>query len=134
MMIEREIMLLKSLHHPNILGLVESYKAIHMGKLHTILALPYMDNDLAKLMRLPRYSPTLPQKRSYMKQLLEGVRCLHSSKVFHRDLKPANILVNDRGILRITDLGLARLYEGAVRTCIEDEKVSSGTMRIIPGN
>jgi hypothetical protein len=63
-MIDQEIMLLKSMDHPNIPGLVDLFKGIHMGKLHTILVLPYMDSDLAKLMRNPKFSLTLPQVHS----------------------------------------------------------------------
>jgi len=43
-----------------------------------------------------------------MKQLLEGIKAMHTIGIFHRDLKSANILVNQDCQLRITDFGLAR--------------------------
>jgi serine/threonine protein kinase len=57
--------------------------------------------------RTPLSSPTL---RRLLHQLLCGVHFLHSNFCLHRDLKPANILVTSAGIVKIGDLGLARLW------------------------
>ncbi|RPB18935.1 Pkinase-domain-containing protein [Terfezia boudieri ATCC MYA-4762] len=48
--------------------------------------------------------------RSFMYQILCGVRYMHSAGVIHRDLKPTNILVNNHGEVKICDFGLARGY------------------------
>lgn len=48
--------------------------------------------------------------RRLLHQLLCGVHFLHSNFCLHRDLKPANILVNSDGVVKIGDLGLARLW------------------------
>eukprot|EP00977_Amphora_coffeiformis_P006438 scaffold1374_cov175-Amphora_coffeaeformis.AAC.9 len=39
-----------------------------------------------------------------------GLAYLHSKNVMHRDLKAANLLVSEKGILKISDFGLAKLY------------------------
>jgi eukaryotic-like serine/threonine-protein kinase len=41
------------------------------------------------------------------RQLSEGVAAAHAHGVLHRDLKPANVLVDDDGLVRITDFGVA---------------------------
>jgi serine/threonine protein kinase len=46
-----------------------------------------------------------------MKQLLEGLKAIHSIGIIHRDIKPSNILVSGGCHLRIADFGLAR-YAG----------------------
>lgn len=61
----------------------------------------------SQTVRTPIPPPTL---RRLLHQLLCGVHYLHSNFCLHRDLKPANILVNSNGVVKIGDLGLARLW------------------------
>ena len=43
----------------------------------------------------------------YSKDIATGMTIAHQAGVIHRDLKPANILVNDEGLLKIVDFGVA---------------------------
>ncbi len=48
---------------------------------------------------------------SYVAQAAEGLDHAHHSNLIHRDVKPANLLINDSGIVKILDLGLALISE-----------------------
>ncbi len=43
----------------------------------------------------------------YAKDMVAGMTVAHQAGVIHRDLKPANILVNEEGLLKIVDFGVA---------------------------
>lgn len=43
----------------------------------------------------------------YLVQASEGLDHAHEIKLIHRDIKPANLLVDERGVVKLLDLGLA---------------------------
>jgi serine/threonine protein kinase len=45
-----------------------------------------------------------------MQQLLSGLDHCHTHGVLHRDIKGANLLINNDGILKIADFGLATFF------------------------
>lgn len=46
-----------------------------------------------------------------MNQLLSGLEHCHNRHVLHRDIKGSNLLVDNEGILKIADFGLASFFD-----------------------
>ncbi|PIA18077.1 Pkinase-domain-containing protein, partial [Coemansia reversa NRRL 1564] len=110
----REIKLLKSLNHPNIVSLSdmlvrhEASPSVQTPSVYMVF--PYMEHDLTGLLENPKVHLRLEHIKLYLRQLLEGTAYLHASKVMHRDMKASNLLINNEGQLFIADFGLARSF------------------------
>ncbi|KAH6582460.1 hypothetical protein BASA60_001917 [Batrachochytrium salamandrivorans] len=109
----REISLLKELKHPNIVKLLD---IVHNDtKLYLIFE--FLDLDLKKYM-----DTTVPVGlsaslvKSYLYQLVNGLLFCHAHRILHRDLKPQNLLIDQHGMLKLADFGLARAFGIPLRT------------------
>nr|XP_048321233.1 probable serine/threonine-protein kinase At1g09600 isoform X2 [Ziziphus jujuba var. spinosa] len=105
----REIHILRRLDHPNVIkleGLVTSRMSCSL-----YLVFEYMEHDLAGLASHPGLKFTEAQVKCYMQQLLSGLDHCHSHGVLHRDIKGSNLLIDNNGILKIADFGLASFYD-----------------------
>lgn len=56
---------------------------------------------------------TIAQAEEWMEQLCAAMGALHAMQpcVVHRDIKPENIIISNRGVLKLIDLGAARLFK-----------------------
>lgn len=119
----REIKLLQSLRHPNVVDLIEMMvsrgtfflslverRADLRDAGHVYMVFEYMDHDLTGVLHHPSINFTSAHLKSLMKQFLEGLGFIHRRGVLHRDLKGSNILIGKTGELKIADFGLARFY------------------------
>lgn len=102
----REIKLLQSLRHANIVNLQE----VMVEKNDCFMVFEYLSHDLTGILNHPTFKLEDAQKKHLAKQLFEALDYLHTRGVLHRDIKAANILVSSEGILKIADFGLARFY------------------------
>ena len=110
----REIKLLQSFNHPNIVGLLEMM--VEHNQIYMVF--DYMDHDLTGLLTHPELELQECHRKFIFKQLMEGLNYLHEKRIIHRDIKGSNILLDNLGNLKIADFGLARtmkiLGEGEV--------------------
>ncbi|XP_058216548.1 probable serine/threonine-protein kinase At1g54610 isoform X1 [Rhododendron vialii] len=105
----REIIILRRLDHPNVIkleGLVTSRMSCSL-----YLVFEYMEHDLAGLAASPEIKFTVAQVKCYMHQLLSGLEHCHNRGVLHRDIKGSNLLIDNGGVLKIADFGLATIVD-----------------------
>jgi eukaryotic-like serine/threonine-protein kinase len=103
---QREARAMAALDHPHI---VKAFDADKDDKIHYIV-LEYVDglslNDLVR----QRGTLTLDRAANYICQAAIGLHHAHQMGVIHRDIKPGNMLIDRDGLVKILDMGLARLY------------------------
>ncbi|PCH42972.1 Pkinase-domain-containing protein [Wolfiporia cocos MD-104 SS10] len=105
--IEREIQVLKSLKHPNIVRL---YDVIETDKYIGIILEYASGGELFDHILAHRY---LREKDAckLFSQLISGVWYIHQKKIVHRDLKLENLLLDRHRNVIITDFGFANRFE-----------------------
>jgi serine/threonine protein kinase len=106
---QREVETIASLGHPNV---VMAYDADEAEVGH-FLVMEFVNGlDLAAC--IERFgSMPLPQAVNCILQAARGLAYAHSQEIIHRDIKPHNLLLDGNGVVKVTDLGLARLNHGA---------------------
>lgn len=109
----REVSLLKELEHPNIVCLHD----VLMQENKLYLVFEFLTMDLKKYFdKIPSGKfMEKPLVQSYLYQVLQGILFCHQRRILHRDLKPQNLLIDENGVIKLADFGLARAFGIPVR-------------------
>ncbi len=104
----REVQTAAKLTHPNI---VTAFDADEAKGTH-FLVMEYVEgDDLSQLVK--KHGPmSVEQAIECIIQAARGLAHAHKEGVIHRDIKPANLLLDKHGVVKILDMGLARLESG----------------------
>ena len=109
------------LDHPNI---VRAYDINNEGDNHYIVMEYVRGRDLHTMIK--EDGPmSYAQAAKYIAQAANALQHAHDNGLIHRDVKPGNLLIDDGGIVKILDLGLALFSDDdrASLTIAYDEKV-----------
>lgn len=105
--VEREIEVLRSLKHPNIVRL---YDVIETDKYIGIILEYASGGELFDHILAHRYLKEKDAAKLFS-QLISGVWYIHQKKIVHRDLKLENLLLDRHRNVIITDFGFANRFE-----------------------
>lgn len=119
----REIRILKSLKHPNIIDVVSDtydserpyYVMPNCGKSFVEIA-----NSKTSELDLLRYAISF----------CEAIQFAHEHGVYHRDIKPQNVLLY-KGVVKVSDFGLSR-FVSRDTTTITNTDMKAGTQGYMP--
>jgi len=95
------------LDHGNI---VRAYDVDNEGNTHYLVMEYVAGKDLQEIVTEDGL-PDFETAANYIAQAAEGLRHAHENGIIHRDVKPANVLVDEKGVVKILDMGLARIDE-----------------------
>lgn len=102
-----EIKIHRTLHHTNI---VQFFNYFEDEEYLYILVELCTNQSLSDLIRRRKRITEL-EAQSYLLQVIQGMKYLHSHRVIHRDIKLANILISETMEIKLGDFGLAAKLE-----------------------
>tara|TARA_R110002096_G_scaffold26518_29_gene81877 strand:- start:4434 stop:6464 length:2031 start_codon:yes stop_codon:yes gene_type:complete len=103
----REAQSMARLNHPNIIQIFD-FGQTEGG--HYFFVMEFVEGgDLHSLIREGHVQPETALK--VVIQICEALHYAHSKGYVHRDIKPANILLNEEGVVKVGDFGLAKLVD-----------------------
>jgi calcium/calmodulin-dependent protein kinase I len=113
-LLAREIDIMKKVHHPNILRLIQVFETEDVIAL--VMELVNGGELFYKIVEKGNYSEEDAAK--IVRQMIQGVEYLHEKGIAHRDLKPENLLCSsdDRPEYQpfrvvIADFGLSKIFD-----------------------
>jgi serine/threonine protein kinase len=95
----RDIVFWQGLEHPNIIRIYSS----------NILPVPYIEMEYAPS-SLAHMAFPVPEEKAVeiILGIARGLSYAHGKGIMHRDIKPENILIDSKGVPKITDWGLGK--------------------------
>jgi len=95
-----------ALNHPNIIHIYD----IDQQDGVDFIAMEYVPGKTLDQLT-PRHGMRLNEALKAAVQMADALARAHAAGIVHRDLKPANIMVDEHGLVKVLDFGLAKLTE-----------------------
>ena len=109
---QQEIKAAGRLNHPNIVTIYDVGKTDQVA----YMAMEFLEGAELKDIINSGKLLAVPEVVDIAAQVADGLWFAHQQDIVHRDVKPSNIMVLKGGIAKITDFGIARLPNSAVKT------------------
>lgn len=103
----REARAVAQLNHPNIVQVID----VGEDRRAPFIVLEYVAGETLKA-RIKRLGQLpISEALAYAIEIARALQAAHARGIVHRDVKPQNVLLNDDGMAKVTDFGIARTLE-----------------------
>ncbi len=99
-----EALACKDIKHENV---VAAYDVVDEGNMHYIV-LEYLDGTTLNKYIKQKGKLSNEEVVDISLQVAKGIQAAHRKGIIHRDIKPQNIVIDNKGVAKITDFGIAR--------------------------
>ncbi len=122
---QREARAASALQHPNI---VQVFDYGQSGESYYIV-MEFVDG--ADLRRYLKKQGVLSNERAIeiAHDVALGLGAAHKRGIVHRDVKPQNVMLNDAGLVKLTDFGIASMYKDAEAERLTTTGMTLGTVQ-----
>lgn len=131
--LNREIEILKLLHNPHIVKLID----FGFAENRYYIVMEYLYGLNLKTLITQRAPLPTDEIEKIFTQILDGLGAAHKQGIIHRDLKPANIVsvhqFNNEPFIKIVDFGLAiDTYDGVIKRVTQTKELVGSPQYIAP--
>jgi len=104
----RELKYSRKISHPNVIRIYEFLTRDNQSA----ISMEYFESEgIDEILKSGKRFNVL-QVLNIVQQVANGMEAAHQKKVIHRDLKPSNILINEEGLVKVVDFGIASELAG----------------------
>lgn len=104
------------LSHPNIVNVYDVGTDRIDDRIIHYIVMEYINGRTLKDLIREKGKLSTTEAVSYSKQIASALDLAHRNGIIHRDIKPQNIMINDEGMVKVTDFGIARISSSATIT------------------
>ena len=115
---ERDI--LSKIYHPFIINMYYSFQ----DKENLYIIMDYLKGGDLRYNMCEKKNFSEEQAKFFIACIILSLEYIHSNNIIHRDLKPENLILNNKGYLKLTDFGIAKIYNKN----IDNSNETSGTL------
>ena len=122
--IKKEIAIMKKLHHPHVVKLIEVLDDLKSRKIYLVLEYCskgevkwYDDRNCLEMDAKGPPILSFQRTREIIRGVVLGLEYLHYQGIIHRDIKPANLLISEDGTVKISDFGVSLASTNIMRHC-----------------
>jgi serine/threonine-protein kinase len=105
----REARAVAQLNHPHIVGVIDAGEESEDDGFATpYIVFEYVEGETLK-QRIRRHGRLpIAESLAYSIEIARALGAAHERQIVHRDVKPQNVLIDEEGVAKVTDFGIAR--------------------------